>query len=136
VDAIFTRMAENWDERVTGPLHLRLIIQPAVAALFAVLDGRKDAHLGHAPYAWLLFTAPGQRRDLIRDGWKSVGKVFLVAVAVDIAFQLFVLHVFYLGGALLVGFLLAILPYVALRGLATRATLRLMARQPPASLKG
>lgn len=137
VDAIFARMAENFDERITGPFHLRFIIQPAVAAFFAVMDGRRDARRGQTPYGWLLFTAPGQRRDLVRDGWQSIGKVFLAAVLIDIAFQLFVLHVFFPGGALLVGFLLAILPYVVLRGLAARMTARLMSRRPPpASLNG
>ncbi len=57
---------------------------------------------------------------MIEDGWKSVGKVFILAIVLDIAYQLYVLHFFYPFETLVVAILLAIIPYLILRGLVTR----------------
>ncbi len=128
---LFAQIAANFDARLSGPFHLRFILQPAVAAFFAVKDGRKDARAGNPPYAWTLLTAPEHRHDLMRDGWKSVGKVFLMVVAIDVVFQFFVLHAFHPVGALIVGFVLAIIPYALLRGLVARLASRLGASAAP-----
>jgi len=57
---------------------------------------------------------------MVRDGWKSVGKVFVLAMVLDIVFQIRVLGTVYPGEVILVAFLLAIVPYLLLRGLVTR----------------
>ncbi len=116
MDDIVTRIFENLMGRVVGPMHFRLLLQPTMAVIFAVLDGRKDARAGSAPYFWALFTDPAHRRDLLRTGWKSVGKIFIVALVLDAIYQFRVLHFFYAGEALLVALILAIVPYVVLRG--------------------
>jgi hypothetical protein len=46
--------------------------------------------------------------------------VFVIALIIDTVYQLYELHFLYPGEAVLVAFLLAIVPYVALRGLVTR----------------
>jgi hypothetical protein len=38
--------------RFDGPLNLRLILQPCIAAIFGYLDGTKDARDGAPPYFW------------------------------------------------------------------------------------
>ena len=98
----------------------RLILQPAMALFLAIRSGLKDAKLGNPPYFWTLLTNPAHRRDMLRDGWKSVGKVFVLAVVLDVVYQIIVLHFVYPGEALIVAFVLAIVPYVVLRGLVTR----------------
>jgi hypothetical protein len=117
---IWVRIAENLDDRVGGPMSFRLILQPAMALFLAVRSGLKDARLGKPPYFWTLLTDPAHRRDMLRDGWKSVGKVFVLAVLLDVVYQIIVRRFVYPGEALIVAFLLAIVPYVALRGLVTR----------------
>jgi tryptophan-rich sensory protein len=57
---------------------------------------------------------------MILDGWKGVGRVFLLALALDFVYQIIVLRFVYLGEAVIVAFVLAILPYLVLRGLVTR----------------
>jgi hypothetical protein len=57
---------------------------------------------------------------MIKDGWKSVGKVFILALVLDIVYQIIVLRYVYAGEAIIVSFILAILPYLIVRGLATR----------------
>jgi hypothetical protein len=56
------------------------------------------------------------RRELLRDGWKAVGKVFLMAMAMDVVYPIIAFRRFYPGEALLTSFLLALLPYALLRG--------------------
>ena len=117
---IWMRIVENLADRLTGPMQFRIALQPIMAAIFAVLSGLKDARAGKAPYFWSLITDPTQRADMIKDGWKSVGKVFIFAVVLDVAYQVYVLRFVYPGEAIIVAFFLAIVPYLILRGLVNR----------------
>lgn len=116
MEEILARMMENLIGRVHGPLTVRLILQPTMAVLYAIWDGRKDAIKGKPPYFWALFTDPAHRRAMLEDGWKSVGKVFVLALALDAAYQFIVLRWFYPGEALVVAMALAIVPYLVVRG--------------------
>jgi hypothetical protein len=107
-------------ERVSGPMHLRIYLQPMLATVFAVIAGLRDAREGHPPYFWSLFTDPDHRRDLLKDGWKSVGKVFVIAMVLDVIYQFFVQRFIYPGEVVLVAIILAIIPYTVVRGLVTR----------------
>jgi hypothetical protein len=120
MDDIWMRIMENLSDRVSGPMKFRLLLQPIMASIFAIISGLKDAKAGKPPYFWALFTNPGERSDMIKDGWKSVGKVFILAMALDVAYQVYVLHFVYPGEVLIVAFLLAIVPYLILRGLVNR----------------
>lgn len=116
MEDILARFFENLVNRVSGPMQFRLILQPLMAIIFAIRDGRKDAREGRAPYSWQLFTDQQHRRELIRSGWKGVGKVFVVAIIIDAVYQYIALSFFYPVEALLVALILAIIPYVLLRG--------------------
>ncbi len=119
-----TRIFEDMVGRISGPMHFRLLIQPLTAIIFALRDGRKDACEGRPPYFWSILTDPGHRRDLIWSAWNSVGKVFVIAVILDAIYQYIELRWFYLGEALAVAFLLAIVPYLLLRGSVNRLASR------------
>ena len=111
-----TRIMENLVGRVHGPMGFRLVIQPLMAAFFAFRDGRKDARQGRMPYFWALFTRPGHRRELLREGWKSVGKIFIIALVLDAVYQYITVRWFYPGEALVTAAVLALVPYILLRG--------------------
>lgn len=115
-----TRFFEAMVSRVHGPMGFRLIMQPLVATFLAVRDGRKDAREGRVPYFWSLFTEPRHRRELLRNGWRSVGKIFVIALVLDLVYQFIELRWFYPVEALFVAVLLAIVPYLLLRGPANR----------------
>ena len=121
---IWLRISDNLMDRVTGPLKFRLILQPLMACAYAIIAGLKDAKTGKSPYLWGLVTDTAQRTLMIRDGLKSVGKVFVIALIIDAAYQLYELHFVYPGEAVIVAFILAIVPYVALRGVVTRIARR------------
>jgi hypothetical protein len=110
--------------RADGPLTLRLVFQPTVAVVLAIGAGLKDAREGRTPYLWSMFTSPGQRMQLLREGWKDIGKVFVIAVVLDVVYALIVHRWIFPGQALLVGTVLAILPYVLIRGAITRVVRR------------
>jgi hypothetical protein len=110
------RVVDNLFARLDGPLHFRFIAQPAMAILFAIIDGFKDAKTGKPAYFWALLTATGHRKELLKEGWGSVGKICIIAIILDIVYQLEVHSAVYLGELLIVSFGLAILPYLLLRG--------------------
>lgn len=120
MDEIWARIVDNVVDRVSGPMKLRLLLQPLMACIFAVRSGLEDAREGRPPYFWALWTEPAHRVDMLRDGWKSIGKVFVLAVILDVIYQIMVLRFVYPGEALVVALGLAILPYLAVRGLVNR----------------
>jgi hypothetical protein len=117
---IWPRFVEHLNQRIDGPLHFRLVLQPVMAAIFATIGGFKDAKAGRAPYLWSLFSEPQNRDVLLRDGWKSIGKVFVLAVILDVIFQIKELQSVYPTETLMVAILLAIVPYLLIRGPVTR----------------
>jgi hypothetical protein len=120
MDDIWARIAENMMGRVTGPMKFRLLLQPTMAIIFAIRAGLADAKRGKPPYFWSLVTDPAHRSEMLKDGWKSVGKVFVLAMVLDVVYQIIVGHFVYPGEVIVVALWLAIVPYVLLRGLVTR----------------
>jgi hypothetical protein len=109
-------MVENFFKRLDGPLHFRFILQPLMAATFAIIDGIKDVKAGKNAFLLAVIFEPEQRRVLLKDCWRRVSKVFILAIILDLIYQLKVHHSFYPGETLIVAFVLAIVPYVVLRG--------------------
>jgi hypothetical protein len=79
-----------------------------------------DARTGKPPYFWSLLTDPAHRTEMLKDGWKSVGKIFVIALVLDMIYQVVVLNFVYPVEAIVVALLLAIVPYLLVRGLVTR----------------
>lgn len=129
MDNILTQLSADFIERLDGPLHFRLIFQPLVAIWFAYRDGLRDARKGRLPYGWALFTDSRHRQYLIKSGWKGISKVFIVAIVLDLIYQIIALHHFKIVGALITACLLALLPYVLLRGLFNRLMQRRVQRE-------
>jgi hypothetical protein len=125
MDPMTARIMHNLAERVTGPMHFRLLLQPAMATFFAIRDGLKDARECKPPYFWGLFTDKGEREAMVKNGWKSVGKVFILAIVLDVIYQL-IEHrwTVYPGEAAVVAIILAIVPYLLIRGPVNRIACR------------
>jgi hypothetical protein len=110
------RIIGNLLGRLDGPLHFRFIVQPLMAAIFAVIDGVKDAKAGKPAYFWAMLSTPEHRKELVKDGWKHVGKIFILAIVLEVIYQLKFQGTFYPGEMLIVAVALAIAPYLMLRG--------------------
>jgi len=116
MDDVWTRLLEHMTDRVTGPMKFRLVLQPLMAMIFAIRSGLDDARAGRPLYFWALFTDPAHRAEMLKDGWKSVGKVFVLALVLDVVYQIIATRFVYPGEALVTAVLLAIVPYLLLRG--------------------
>ena len=64
--------------RLPGPMNLRLIVQPTVEAILAIRAGPRVARQDRPPFLSTLLRNPSDRRELLRPGWKDVGKVFVL----------------------------------------------------------
>lgn len=137
MDHMWARVGSDLVARVTGPMKFRLVLQPAMACFLAIRAGIADGKNGKLPYFWALLWDPGHRLFMIKEGWKSIGRVFLLAIAMDVVYQIIVRRFVYPGEAIIVAIVLAIVPYLIVRGLVTRATRRLngklhtMDKRPP-----
>jgi len=125
MDHMWARVGNDLIARVTGPMKFRLVLQPAMACFLAIRSGLADGKNGKPPYFWSLLWDRGHRRFMIKEGWESIGRVFLLALALDVIYQIIARRFVYPGEAIIVALVLAILPYLIVRGLVTRATRRL-----------
>ena len=119
----------NITERVGGPMTFRIILQPLMATILAFRAGLKDAQAGRPPYLWTILTDPSQRGDLIREGWRSVARVFVLAIIMDVIYQLTVLGWVYPLELILIAILLAVVPYLLIRGPVNRLVSRLRGKR-------
>ena len=117
--------------RFDGPLHFRLFVQPLMAMFFAFRDGSRDAREGRGAYLWSLTTDATQRFYLLHSGWKGISKVFFLALGLDTVYQFTVWHGMKPLQALLTAVVLAVVPYVVLRGPVNRL-LQLVGKQKTA----
>jgi hypothetical protein len=106
--------------RFEGPFTFRLILQPIVAAALAIRSGIKDARLGRPPHLWAIKNQPQRRAELLRETWRDVRKVFIFAVLIDVVYEIVVFHAVYPLQPLIVAAVLAVIPYLALRGVVNR----------------
>ncbi len=127
----------NWERVITqliarldGPLHFRFIVQPLMAVILATIDGVRDGKAGKPAYLWDLLSTAADRKPLWREGWKRVSRVFLLAVVLDVIYQLMEYHWVYPGETLIVAIVLAIFPYFLVRGPVNRLVKWRMSKKP------
>ena len=128
MDDTLARILENLTGRVGGPLTFRLILQPLVAASLALRAGLADARMGRRAYFWAILSDPEHRREHLGEGWRDVAKVFVLALVIDVVYQIILLRWVYPGEALIVAILLAFAPYLLIRGSVTRIARSLVRR--------
>ncbi len=118
--ATFQRFWHDLVERPDGPMRFRFILQPLMAALVAIHDGREDARIGRSPYFVTVLRNPQERVGLLREGLNATARIILLGLAMDVIYQLIVLKTFYPNEALVIALLLAFVPYLIIRGLVLR----------------
>ena len=120
-----TRAIEQLTRRLSGPMHIRLWIQPAVAITLAVRAGLRDARENKPAYLWELLTNPANRRQMLHSAWKDLARLIIFCFLIDSAYQFFVLKFYYPLQALIVVLVLTVIPYIMVRGPITRLRRRL-----------
>jgi hypothetical protein len=128
-------VARGWANllaRMDGPLHFRFIVQPLVAMLLGARAGLRDARSGEPPFLRGVFQLPERRSQRIKDALRDLATLLIVASVLDAAYQLAVHRSIYLFELVITVALLAVVPYLLIRGpmarlaaaLATTPTLR------------
>jgi hypothetical protein len=128
VEEVFARLGSNLIGRLDGPMHIRCIVQPAVAVWLAARAGLRDARRGREPFLRDVCSSPERRRERLRDAWRDVRQVFLVSVALDAVYQLIVHRGVFALELLLTATVLAFVPYALVRGPVARLARLVWAR--------
>jgi hypothetical protein len=129
-----------WDSllaRPKGPLGFRFILQPSIAVIIAIRDGLYDARAGRSPFVWTILSNAQERGGRLREGLNATAKILLIGLAMDAVYQIIVFKAFYPYEALIIAILLAFVPYLIIRGLASRVASKHRANaENPANISG
>ena len=109
-------------ELIAGPGTFRFVVQPVLAILLGVRDGRNDAKSGIPPFLYTLLFGSGERAATLKTGLGAIALPLIIAVALDSILQVYIFGVWRLQWALIVGLCLVGIPYVLTRGITNRIT--------------
>lgn len=106
--------------RLTGPMHFRFILQPAVVILLGIRDGLKDAKAGTPPFTVDLLFESKHRKANFQSALKSLIKPIILGTVIDGISQYLMFGYVRPMAALLVGVGVIALPYALARGITNR----------------
>jgi uncharacterized membrane protein YjgN (DUF898 family) len=118
--ATFHRFWHDLVERPDEPMRFRFVLQPLMATIVAIHDGREDARAGRSAYFMTVLRNPQERVGRLREGLNATARIILLGLVMDVIYQLIVLKTFYPNEALVIALLLAFVPYLIIRGLVLR----------------
>jgi hypothetical protein len=118
--ATFERIWFQLLQRTDAPMRFRFILQPLMAAIVAIREGLKDARTGRSPYFWTIVGDPSRRIRRLEEGLNATARIILLGITMDVIYQAIILKRFYPAEAVIVALLFAFVPYVILRGPASR----------------
>ncbi len=116
-------------ELLSGPGNLRFVVQPLIAILLAIRDGRNDAKSGTPAFLAEMVSGSGPRGATLKVSMKATLIPFSVAVILDSILQIVIFDVWRLQWALVVGLFLVGIPYVVVRSISNS----LFSRHSPVS---
>ena len=109
-------LSDSLSSRWAGAMSFRLIIQPIVASFLAIRAGFTDASEGRQAFLWAAVSDSAYRAEFLHGAWKDVRPVFVIAFVLDSIYQIIASHRVHVFEALIFATLLAVLPYLLLRG--------------------
>jgi hypothetical protein len=121
---VFERIWHDLIERPSGPMSFRFILQPLMAAVAAIIDGLRDARTVRSPFFIALLFEPRNRIPRLVEAFNAIARIILLGLVMDFVYQVIAFHRFYPTEAVIVALLLAVVPYLVLRGLITRGARR------------
>jgi hypothetical protein len=129
--ATFERIWFQLLQRTDAPMRFRFILQPLMAAILAIREGLKDARTGRSPYFWTMVGDPSRRIPRLEEGLNATARVILLGITMDVIYQAIILKRFYPAEAVIVALLFAFVPYVIIRGPASRIARRWLSGATP-----
>jgi hypothetical protein len=116
-----------WEQligRFGGPLDFRIYLQPLMGMFLGIRAGIRDARAGNPPYAFMIRTDPSRRKEAMREAWKHIGRLFVLAIVIDVIYEIIEFRHVYPLQPLIVAAFLAVIPYLLIRGPANRIARR------------
>ena len=102
----------------------RFFLQPTMATIAAVMGGMKDARLGRTPFMQTVLTNPAERAGRLNEAMVDTSRIMLLGLVMDGIYQYIEFDTFHPAEAVIITLLLALLPYLVLRGLVARGARR------------
>ncbi len=103
-------------DRPGGPMSFRFVLQPTMALIAALHDGIADARSGRRPYLHTVLTDPAARVERTMEGLYAISRIILLGFAMDAIYQWREFGTFFPAEAVVITLILAVIPYVILRG--------------------
>jgi len=116
---------ERFIARLTGPMHVRFIVQPAMAILLGIRDGIHDARERRRPFLWNLCTRPERRKEELKMALERLAIPLIIAVFLDAVVQYILFRNVRAWGAVVVGTTLMGFPYLIAREISNRVASRI-----------
>jgi hypothetical protein len=113
---VFERIWQNMLDRTGGPMTFRFFLQPVMASIAALFDGIKDARAGRSSYLWTILTDPARRAGRLHEGLISTARIILLGLCMDVIYQFIEFETFHPAEAVIIALLLALVPYLLMRG--------------------
>ena len=120
---LFEALARGWQNlvgRLGGPMSFRILMQPAMAAFFAIRAGIRDARENNPTFLGCALSNPRSWSPRMQQSWKDVGKIFIIAVVLDSIYQITEHSSIFALELLITATVLALVPYMVLRDLVSR----------------
>ena len=116
----FRRIWHQLIDRADAPMRFRFVLQPLMAAFVAIRHGLNDARTGRSPYFWTIIGNPRERAQRLNEGLNATARIIFLGLVMDAIYQIIVLKRLYPAEAVIVALLFCFIPYVIMRGPATR----------------
>jgi|SRR5215467_11062276 len=122
---LFTeRFFKDMRARISGPARFRFMLQPTVATVLGVRDGRRDTPTKGPPFlSWHAFRRAHGPKPW-RDAVSFVSDLVAIAIILDLICQALIFREIHPGAALILGPVLIAVPYSVSRTLANRIASR------------
>ena len=111
---------ERFIDRLTGPMHVRFIVQPVMAIILGIRDGIRDAREGRTPFLQDVCTRPEGRARKLKEALVRLLIPLIVAIVLDAVVQYMLFQRVRVLGAVVVGTVIMGLPYSIARGITNR----------------
>jgi hypothetical protein len=124
-----TEIGSDLIGRLYGPFSFRFVLQPIMAAIFAVRYGVQDAKTGRPAYFWSVVANPAERGELLREGFHHMLRDIVLGAVMELLYEVIVFKAIQPLQLVVVVFGLAFVPYVILRGPVNRIARRWIGRE-------
>ena len=111
---------ERFLARLTGPMHVRFIVQPIIAVILGIRAGIHDARQATPPFIWSLCTRPSGWKRQLKQAREHLVIPLVVAIVLDGIVQYLLFQRIRVLGAVVLGTILMGLPYSLARAFTNR----------------